>query len=249
MTNSQKLLLKRLVRDFKQMVVSAKQRFTERLTMLYRKWHLKQLSRNKGQDYEQYLAMQLNRTLVKSDVNVRFHTRFLIDKLIEFVPPKPSISVLCIGCRNRTEIDYFKAHGFSEVIGIDLLSEYPDIHVMDMHAMSFPDNCFDIIYSAHSLEHSYDVQQVIREIIRVARPGATIIIEVPVKYVTSNVDLIDFENEQGLHTMFKNHINQILWSEEQRPQTDGNPLGTSIVRSIFSIYKDNGSNDRVKSHG
>ena len=50
---------------------------------------------------------------------------------------------------------------------------------MDMHEMTFSDDSFDVVYASHSLEHSYDVERVVREIVRVARDGAVVGVEVP----------------------------------------------------------------------
>jgi SAM-dependent methyltransferase len=126
------------------------------------------------------------------------------------------------------------------VVGIDLFTESPDIFVMDMHNMTFPNNHFDIVYSSHSLEHSYNLHQVVQEIIRVAKDKAMVAIEVPVQYQTRGADLIDFRNLQNLLDVFKPHIGQVLWTDEQPPNSSLNDHGNAIVRLIFSVCKDSG---------
>jgi len=151
--------------------------------------------------------------------------------------PSLSSKVLCIGCRNTSEINYFQSKGLHNVIGIDLFSENPRIHVMDMHKLTFADNSFDIIYSSHSLEHSYDIGQVAREIIRVAQNQTIIAIEVPVRYTTTEADRYDLKNIDGVMRLFLHYKTEILWSDDLEERTPNNHEGTPIVRVIFRIKK------------
>jgi SAM-dependent methyltransferase len=215
-------------------------RFFQKIKIDFKVWrHRKRLDQNVEPDsgeYEQYLDLQLRRTLSKSRSSLQMRTRLLVDKAAELVDLS-TCEVLCIGCRNMTEVDYFRQKGAKRVVGIDLFSQASDILVMDMHQMTFPDNHFDLIYSAHSLEHAYDIYRVVDEIVRVARPGSYVTLEVPVKFKTRGADLINFENLQTLHKVFEPNITQILWSEEQPPHSPRNDGGTSIVRTIFLIGK------------
>lgn len=187
--------------------------------------------------YREYLRVQFDRTLSNRNRAPGFRNRLLIDRLIELGAPAQDAAVLCIGPRNALELEYFKSKGLSNVVGIDLFSESPDILVMDMHRMTFPDDHFDIIYASHSLEHAYDVKKVVDEIIRVARPNTLVAIEVPVHYETRGADLIDFESSQNLHAIFEPHIARVLWSDEQPPHSDWNDSGVAVVRTVFSIRK------------
>ena len=187
--------------------------------------------------YQQYLCLQFKRTQLKKSQDLKLRTRLLVDQIIEVGNLSSNISILCIGCRNSAEIDYFKSKGLSNVVGIDLFSEDPNILVMDMHQMTFPDSCFDMIYSSHSLEHAHDVLGVVRQIVRVACPGALVALEVPVQYGPRGADLHDFGGLKNLHAIWGSHIAQILWSEEQQPNSLRNDSGTAIVRTIFSLQK------------
>ena len=69
---------------------------------------------------------------------------------------------------------------------------------MDMHDMSFDDGRFDAVYASHSLEHSYDVGAVVRELGRVGRPGAVVGVEVPLGKPASRADRIAFESLDDL---------------------------------------------------
>lgn len=191
----------------------------------------------RGKHYRKYLRTQLTRTLSKKDVEPGLRAKLLIDRLIDLGSPPPDPLVLCIGCRNTMEMEYFRGKGLSNVIGIDLFSESPDIFVMDMHQMTFPNDHFDIVLASHSLEHAYDVHKVVKEIIRVACPGALVAIEVPVQYETRGADLVDFGNSRNLHAVFEPYIARVLWSDEQPPHTPWNDSGNAVVRTVFTVCK------------
>lgn len=203
-------------------------------------WHHQKQMQHKiyanTRDYQVYLTRQLRRTLSKRKSPLRKRTKILVDKLSEFVDLS-ECDVLCIGPRNTMEIDYIRSKGAKSVIGIDLYSEHKDIRIMDMHNMTFANNSFDVVYSSHSLEHSYDLQQAVNEIIRVARPHAYIAIEMPVQFKPQGVDLVNIGNIQALYASFEEHVSQTLWVEEQQPNTPRNNGGTAIVRVILALGK------------
>lgn len=66
-------------------------------------------------------------------------------------------------------------------IGIDSdKNSHADIiHNLNKFPYPFPKNYFDIIYCSHILEHLDDVEKVMNEIYRIARPNGKIIIKVP----------------------------------------------------------------------
>jgi SAM-dependent methyltransferase len=188
--------------------------------------------------YKTYLDAQLNRTLQKKEQGnpLKLHTQLLVDKLSEFTDLR-SASILCIGCRDHAEIDYFLHKNAKKILGIDLYSQFSDILVMDMHEMKFPDNQFDIIYSSHSLEHSFNVDRVTAEILRVARGNAIIAIEVPIQFKVGATDLVDFGSVQNVISLFGNHVASVLWSEELPHEHPRNNQGTAIARAVFSLKK------------
>jgi SAM-dependent methyltransferase len=124
------------------------------------------------------------------------------------------------------------------VVGIDIFSQRPDILTMDMHEMSFADDSFDIVYASHSLEHSYDVDRVAGEIGRVARDGAVIGVEVPVRAQASDADRIVFSGLDELRGVFRLKIGEELLAEEQLPHTPTNEQGTEIARLVFRLKKE-----------
>jgi ubiquinone/menaquinone biosynthesis C-methylase UbiE len=47
----------------------------------------------------------------------------------------------------------------------------------DAHAMEFPSNSFDLVYSRMLLEYLKDKEQAVREMVRVCRPGGTLLLQ------------------------------------------------------------------------
>jgi SAM-dependent methyltransferase len=185
--------------------------------------------------HESYLRLQLARSLAKDDGLLPPRARRLIDAVTSHLQNGES-RILCIGCRNTAELDCFLDQGFRHVTGIDLFSPRADIQVMDMHAMSFPSDSFDLVYASHSLEHALEPARVIGEITRVAKPGAIVAIEVPLDFALTSADLVDYRSIEGLLAPFGSAVGSVLWSET-RPAgaTDGS--GTPIGRVIFRIAK------------
>jgi SAM-dependent methyltransferase len=165
----------------------------------------------------------------------------LIDQVMASQGVRLDATVLCIGSRNSCELEGFTNRGAVNVVGIDLFSDEPGILVMDMHELKFPPDHFDVVYACHSLEHAYDGARVAGEMVRVARDRALIAIEVPIDYETTDADRIDFQNLEGLLTLFRGHVGAVLWSEVQPPLTARNESGTAILRTIFLVSKSRSS--------
>ncbi len=189
---------------------------------------------NQPAGYRDYLEGQLHRTLGKMDAPLQERTKIMVDAAARFAN-LPQSRVLCVGCRNTAELDYFLARGAQTVTGIDLYSIDPRIQVMDMHHMTFPDHHFDLIYSVHSLEHAQDPAQVAREFARVLRPQGLVAIEVPVRYTTGGADLVDFGNLETLHALFAPYLDQALWSEDLGEDAPANGSGTPIIRTLLRL--------------
>jgi len=74
--------------------------------------------------------------------------------------------------RRQKNIDYITG---------DLISPWADVK-MDVQAIPFPDNSFDVIMCNHVLEHVTDDKKSMSEFFRVMKPGGWGIFEVPVDY-------------------------------------------------------------------
>jgi SAM-dependent methyltransferase len=197
---------------------------------------LRRLGRRHTPDYRDYLAVQLRRTLSKRETDPGVGAVTLINSVA--TEQADAGAVLCVGCRNTLELDRFRARGFDDVVGIDVFSQHEDIKVMDMHEMTFPDDSFDVVYASHALEHSYDVDRVVEEIVRVARDGAVVGVEVPVRAKASDADRVVFSGLHELRSHFSRHIRDELLAEEQPPRSETNDQGTEIARLVFSVRKE-----------
>ena len=143
--------------------------------------------------------------------------------------------MLCVGCRNGRELDAFRAAGLDDVRGIDIFSQRDDIVVMDMHAMTFADASFDVVYSSHSLEHAREVEVVAGELVRVARPGGVVAVEVPLRHRGSDADLVVFDGLEMLEGLFAGAIGETLVREELGPHSERNEQGSAVARLVFRV--------------
>jgi SAM-dependent methyltransferase len=143
--------------------------------------------------------------------------------------------VLCVGCRNAIELDLFRAAGVGDVVGIDLVSQRPDILVMDMHDMTFEDDTFDAVYASHSLEHAYDTRKVVGELARVGRPDAVAGVEVPLGTPASRADRVAFLTLDDLRAAVASAVAEELWADEQPAGTPTNGQGTPVARLVFRL--------------
>ena len=198
---------------------------------------LRRLASTAPPDYRRYLDVQLRRTLGKRANDPGIGLRVLMDEAIARGRLERGSRVLCVGCRNGVELDEFRARGFEDVVGIDLFSQRPDIRVMDMHRMTFADDSFDVIYASHALEHSYDLQRVIREIERVGRNDAVVAVEVPARARASEADRIEFAGVEQVRDTFSPQMAEELWADEQPPRTATNDQGTDVARLVFRLRK------------
>ena len=104
-----------------------------------RHWRrLRRLAAEGSPDYRDYLGIQLRRTLSKRETDPGVGAVTLINAVAD--ASGQGRSVLCVGARNRLELDRFRQRGFDAVVGIDLFSQHEDIKVMDMHSIAFADD-------------------------------------------------------------------------------------------------------------
>lgn len=213
------------------------QRVRDLFDKMRHRFRVRRLAASGDRDYRDYLAVQFERTYSKRNQIPERRSTILMDRLCELCTPNANGTVLCIGPRDTFEIDSFRKKGFSRVCGIDLLSQGPDVLIMDMHRMTFPDDSFDVVYASHSLEHSYDPARAVGEIVRVAKDRAVLAVEVPVKFTPRGADRFDFCGVDGVHELFDTHIERIVWTDEQPPGSPTNGSGTAIARTIFTLRK------------
>jgi 2-polyprenyl-3-methyl-5-hydroxy-6-metoxy-1,4-benzoquinol methylase len=166
-----------------------------------------------GTSHEANLALQRERSVAKKNYDSMVRSGYLANRLGAALKQRgvQGAKVLCIGARNRCELDCLEGAGVAEAVGIDLHSTDPRIAVMDMHRLEFADESFDGVFSSHSLEHAMDPAQVAGEMQRVTKPGGLLMVEVPTGYTPTGVDLWDFRTVENVCALFGRC--ECVWSE------------------------------------
>jgi SAM-dependent methyltransferase len=85
---------------------------------------------------------------------------------------------LCLGCRHDAEVNDFLKNGF-EATGIDILPTENQI-MGDINKLEnyFENNSFDIGYSCHSLEHTYDPNHFLKTVRNICKEGLYLVIPI-----------------------------------------------------------------------
>ncbi len=185
--------------------------------------------------YDDYIDVQVRRTLAKRLNDPGAGARVLADELVRAGALGAASEVLCVGCRNAVELDLLRERGVGSVVGIDLVSQRHDILVMDMHAITFADASFDAVYASHSLEHAFDAARVVAELGRVVRPGGVVAVEVPLGAPKSTADRLAFSGLDDLRRLLEPVAATELWAEEQPAGTERNEQGTPIARLVVRV--------------
>lgn len=135
-----------------------------------------------------------------------------IDRAIRLSGLPQGHEVLCVGARNVWEPLAFQARGY-RAIGVDLLPHWhPAMRWGDFHRLPFRDGRFELLFAAHSYEHSWDIARAAREALRVLRPDGFLYAAFPVAFVPSTHDLINFGSPEGFLQWFPGL--RRLWSRE-----------------------------------
>jgi SAM-dependent methyltransferase len=149
-----------------------------------------------------------------------------------------NLDVLTIGPRSEIEIFALLAAGFNadRISGLDLFSYSPYIDIGDMHAMPYADNSFDVVFVGWVLSYSRDQQAAAREILRVARDGAILVIAGD--YSDENTDRTKFEDDTThmqncaqIEALFPGNVGHVYFRNDPRPPE------TTMVMSVFEVKK------------
>lgn len=148
------------------------------------------------------------------------------------------LDVLSIGPRSEIEIFAMMAAGFNpaRTTAVDLFSYSPYVELGDMHRMSYPDNSFDIIFLGWVLSYSRDQAGVARELMRVARDRAIIVLAGD--YSDDTRDRPTFKNE----TTHMQNCDQVLALFGDRVgkvyfRHDPELPDVTMVMTVFEIKK------------
>lgn len=154
--------------------------------------------------------------------------------------------VLCVGPRNEAELLLFSLHGFplKNIVGIDLFSYSPLVHVMDMHDLDFENDTFDIYYSAFTLAYSQDVERASAEAIRVTKDDGLMVITMTVRGVAllTGKPADRAPGARDMLELFAPYVRHVYFQENAEWQQEhmGDDEST-YVTAIFSIDKAAGS--------
>jgi SAM-dependent methyltransferase len=196
----------------------------------------------RNRDYEQYIKLQRDRSLSKYHSTSKIENErkeFFVSLLGSLLSNAHVNEILVIGCRNTYELDLLSSMFSCNVIGVDLFSRDKRVKVMDMHCLEFGDYFFDIVYCSHSLEHAYDYNKVISEVVRVLKNDGYIAIEVPVNYKTQGSDIHDFISSANIKELFAKHVNikNVLYESDLLVGEEENFCGTDVSRVVYQINK------------
>lgn len=139
------------------------------------------LRRREYRSYEDYIAHQRDKLTRLSDAKMRRYDEEFRAALKERLQAsgiiEPGMSVLCLAARIGTEVRAFTDLGCFAV-GIDLNPGEANPYVLpgDFHQLQFADACVDAVFT-NSLDHAFDFDRLISEIVRVLKPGGRLIVE------------------------------------------------------------------------
>ncbi len=141
-----------------------------------------QLSKNL---YENKLFIEKYYNAQKVDKFHKFEEKPAIHRLLKDLRGK---AVLCVGCGNGDECAYIKRRGAKRVIGIDISKSMIELakekhkniefHVMSANKLYFKDKEFDIVYSDLVLHYIKNIEEPVKEVFRVLKPGGKFIFSV-----------------------------------------------------------------------
>lgn len=178
--------------------------------------------KNKGADYHYRQINKKNLMLF----NAFFYARCnLLIKLIlliskDLLNKRKKIKILDIGCGDgvlfyllskKIKLNNFELYGIDyseEAINIAKMKN-PDVkfYVSNVYELPFEEIFFDIIVSSDVIEHLAKPKQMLKEITRVGKKGASCIISTPIKY-TENV-LDEMHKHEYFQKEFYNLINSL----------------------------------------
>lgn len=148
------------------------------------------------------------------------------------------MDALSIGPRSEIEIFALLAAGFSKsrIRAVDLFSYSPFVQLGDMHALPFADNAFDIVFIGWVLTYSRDHQRAAREIIRVCRDKAIVV--VAGDYCDETIDDPAFKGQRmylrscdQILSLFSGNVRRIYFRHDPEPPK------VWMVMTVFEMEK------------
>lgn len=187
--------------------------------------------RHSFSSYEEYLELQLNKTLNaklrevwrtvdwRRKINV-FSTMFR--RLLDHGLVERDHKVMCIGARMGQEVVAFKEIGVADAIGIDLVPALPLVIFGDIHHHPFPDGTFDLEFS-NVFDHALFPQLFVSEIERTLKPSGVAVLHVALHTRSDRFSANDLLSVDALLALFKH--SEIVYAR----RVDAFGLDTEVV--------------------
>ena len=196
-------------------------------------------------DYEEYKRKQWKNIDRIYELKLFSKHVDIIEQLLPNITNLEKKKVLCVGARYGIEVEVFKQLGFSNITAVDIYPRADFIIKGDMHQLPFSDNCFDIIYSHHSLDHALFPQKALDQFYRVSRNNAFWVLSIPYNDFGPE-EAIDFDSPDEIKQTLDNYSHKIVfeqavWRDKDlsiQPRNTWLPEGwQSELRIIIQISK------------
>ena len=149
------------------------------------------------------------------------------------------LDVLAIGPRSEIEIFALMGAGFSaeRIRAVDLFSYSPYVDVGDMHDLPYPANAFDVVLLGWVLSYSKDQSVVARELLRVCRDGAIIVMAGDYSDDASvgstfKKEATHMQSCEQLLALFPNHVGRVYFRHDPEPEHN-----VAMVMTVFEVRK------------
>lgn len=112
--------------------------------------------------------------------------RTVMDFNVMWLPRKDPGRLLDVGCGSGQLLQFMQSLGW-QVDGVDFdakaaenaKSKGVQVHVGDLRAQGFSDDCFDAVTMSHFIEHVHDPISLLRECRRILKPGGQLVVVTP----------------------------------------------------------------------
>jgi SAM-dependent methyltransferase len=146
------------------------------------RWQHGDLPRRRYGSYDDYLEHQSSKLDKIQDRRAEKDERVAIPEFVRRFRGCSALegagAVLCLGARLGAEVRALHELGYFAV-GIDLNPGPANPYVLhgDFHRLVFPDGSVDVVYT-NALDHVWNLEDVIREVRRVLRPGGAFVADI-----------------------------------------------------------------------
>ena len=162
-----------------------------------------------------YLWVQVYQSWTKRAKDASFRLRPFIDQIIASTALPYDARILCVGARNIREGRLWAQRGYHHVRAIDLMPSR-GVEFGDFHRLRFADESFDLVFASHALEHAWDPDRALAEIVRVLRPNGYLFAAFPVAFQLTAHDRVDFGSAEGFlaHLPSLTKV-RLLWQQKK----------------------------------